>query len=101
MPTGLRIWVFSGDVDSVVPVTATKFSLNSLKLTVHTSYYPWYSGTQVGGWTEVYNGLTFAIVRGAGHEVPLIQPKRGFILMKSFLRGKELPKYEKRKQIIK
>ncbi|KAL7257552.1 hypothetical protein ACSBR1_003791 [Camellia fascicularis] len=89
---GLRIWVFSGDTDSVVPVTATRFSLSHLNLTVKTRWYPWYSNRQVGGWTEVYDGLTFATVRGAGHEVPLFQPKRAFILFHSFLAGKELPK---------
>ncbi|EEF32998.1 serine carboxypeptidase, putative [Ricinus communis] len=89
---GLRIWVFSGDTDSVVPVTATRFSLSHLNLTVKTRWYPWYSGNQVGGWTEVYNGLNFATVRGAGHEVPLFQPRRAFILFRSFLAGKELPK---------
>ncbi|XP_052183340.1 serine carboxypeptidase 24-like [Diospyros lotus] len=88
---GLRIWVFSGDTDSVVPVTATRFSLNHLNLTVKTPWYPWYSGHQVGGWTEVYDGLTFATVRGAGHEVPLLQPKRAFLLFHSFLNGKKLP----------
>ncbi|KAJ9689010.1 hypothetical protein PVL29_014587 [Vitis rotundifolia] len=44
---GLRIWVFSGDTDAVVPVTATRFSLNHLNLTVKTPWYPWYSGGQV------------------------------------------------------
>ncbi|XP_068309823.1 serine carboxypeptidase 24 isoform X1 [Pyrus communis] len=89
---GLRIWVFSGDTDSVVPVTATRLSLNHLNLTIKTPWYPWYSGSQVGGWTEVYDGLTFATVRGAGHEVPLIQAERGLTLFKSFLAGKKLPK---------
>ncbi|XP_062078439.1 serine carboxypeptidase 24-like [Humulus lupulus] len=89
---GLRIWVFSGDTDSVVPVTATRFSLSHLNLPTKTRWYPWYTGGQVGGWTEVYKGLTFTTVRGAGHEVPLFQPKRAFILFKSFLAGKELPK---------
>ncbi|MED6218807.1 Serine carboxypeptidase 24 [Stylosanthes scabra] len=89
---GLRIWVFSGDTDSVVPVTATRFSLNHLNLSITTPWYPWYSsGGQVGGWTEVYDGLTFATVRGAGHEVPLFQPERAHILFKSFLAGKNLP----------
>lgn len=46
----------------------------------------------MGGWTEVYDGLTFATVRGAGHEVPLFQPRRAFILFQSFLGGKELPR---------
>ncbi|KAG2668200.1 hypothetical protein I3760_15G149100 [Carya illinoinensis] len=89
---GLRIWVFSGDTDSVVPVTATRFSLSHLNLTIKSRWYPWYSGGQVAGWTEVYRGLTFATVRGAGHEVPLFQPKRAFVLFRSFLAGKELPK---------
>lgn len=88
---GLKIWVFSGDTDSVVPVTATRFSLSHLNLTIKTPWYPWYTGGQVGGWTEVYNGLTFATIRGAGHEVPLFQPKRAFVLFKSFLAGKQLP----------
>ncbi|KAL5774976.1 hypothetical protein ACOSP7_012533 [Xanthoceras sorbifolium] len=91
----LRIWVFSGDTDSVVPVTATRFFLSHLSLPIKTPWYPWYSGNQVGGWTEVYQGLTFATVRGAGHEVPLFQPRRGFILFRSFLAGKQLPKLPK------
>ncbi|KAA8535361.1 hypothetical protein F0562_030364 [Nyssa sinensis] len=89
---GLRIWVFSGDTDSVVPVTATRFSLNHLNLAVKTRWYPWYSSKQVGGWTEVYDGLTFATIRGAGHEVPLFQPKRALLLFQSFLAGKDLPR---------
>ncbi|ONK68926.1 uncharacterized protein A4U43_C05F17470 [Asparagus officinalis] len=89
---GLRIWVFSGDTDSVVPVTATRFSISHLNLKVKVPWYPWYSHRQVGGWTEVYEGLTFATVRGAGHEVPLFQPKRAFQLFRSFLTGNPLPK---------
>ncbi|KAL7598072.1 serine carboxypeptidase 24 [Lactuca sativa] len=89
---GYRIWMFSGDTDSVVPVTATRFSLSHLNLTVKTQWYPWYLNGQVGGWTEVYDGLTFATVRAAGHEVPLLQPQRGFLLFESFLAGKNLPR---------
>ncbi|XP_047310829.1 serine carboxypeptidase-like 25 [Impatiens glandulifera] len=89
---GLRIWVFSGDIDSVVPVTATRFSLAQLKLETKTPWYPWYIKKQVGGWTEVYKGLTFATVRGAGHEVPLFKPRAAFQLFRSFLRGEPLPK---------
>ncbi|GKU87217.1 hypothetical protein SLEP1_g1658 [Rubroshorea leprosula] len=91
MAAGLRIWVYSGDTDSVVPVTATRFSLGHLNLKIKTSWYPWYSGNQVGGWTQVYEKLTFATVRGAGHEVPLFRPGPAFILFRSFLAGEELP----------
>ncbi|CAN1328519.1 Serine carboxypeptidase 24 [Linum perenne] len=88
---GLRIWVFSGDTDAVLPVTSTRLSLNHMNLTVKTRWSPWKSGAQVGGWTEEYEGLTFATVRGAGHEVPLHQPRRAFTLFRSFLAGKQLP----------
>ncbi|CAO2820594.1 unnamed protein product [Amaranthus hypochondriacus] len=92
MATGLRIWVFSGDVDSVVPVTATRFSLAQLKLQIKVPWYPWYVNKQVGGWTEIYEGLTFATVRGAGHEVPLFKPRAALELFRAFLRGQPLPK---------
>ncbi|KAM3714377.1 hypothetical protein ACB098_01G329600 [Castanea mollissima] len=90
--TGLRIWVFSGDTDSVIPVTSTRLSLRHLNLTIKTRWYAWTADDQVGGWTEVYDQLTFATVRGAGHMVPKFQPTRALVLFKSFLAGKELPK---------
>ncbi|CAM8914400.1 hypothetical protein QQ045_031828 [Rhodiola kirilowii] len=92
MAAGLRIWMFSGDVDSVVPVTATRFSISHMNLKTKTPWYPWYTSGQVGGWIEVYNNLTFVTVRGAGHEVALLQPRRGFIMFMSFLDGKEMPR---------
>ncbi|KAJ9562171.1 hypothetical protein OSB04_007331 [Centaurea solstitialis] len=90
---GLRIWVFSGDVDSVVPVTATRYALAQLNLKTKVPWYPGMSRNRlVGGWTEVYEGLTFATVRGAGHEVPLFKPRAALQLLLSFLRGQPLPK---------
>ncbi|RVW40810.1 Serine carboxypeptidase-like 40 [Vitis vinifera] len=47
----------------------------------------------VGGYTEVYKGdLTFATVRGAGHQVPSFRPKRALSLIVHFLSGTPLPK---------
>eukprot|EP01018_Ginkgo_biloba_P005825 Gb_29794 [translate_table: standard] len=88
---GLRIWMFSGDTDAVIPVTSTRYSINALRLPTITPWHPWYDNGQVGGWTQVYKGLTFVTVRGAGHEVPLHQPRKAFILFKSFLEGKPMP----------
>ncbi|PIA52994.1 hypothetical protein AQUCO_01000692v1 [Aquilegia coerulea] len=44
---GLRIWVFSGDTDSVVPVTATRYSLDALNLSTLIKWYPWYDNGKV------------------------------------------------------
>lgn len=47
---------------------------------------------QVGGYTQVYKGnLTFATVRGAGHQVPSYQPAPALSLIMHFLDGTDLP----------
>ncbi|KAL1300507.1 hypothetical protein HN51_045154 [Arachis hypogaea] len=89
---GLRVWIFSGDIDGRVPVTSTKYSLKKMNLSVETAWHPWYLFAEAGGYTEVYKGgLTFATVRGAGHQVPSYQPARAFSLLKHFLDGTPLP----------
>lgn len=90
--SGLKILVFSGDTDSRVPVTATKLSINELTLPIETPWYPWANGDEVGGYSVIYKGLTFATVRGAGHEVPEFQPSRALTLFKYFVEEKALPK---------
>ncbi|CAL5224857.1 g7615 [Coccomyxa viridis] len=77
----LSILVFSGDVDAIVPVTGTRRWLRKLGLPVKLQWRPWKSATgQVGGYYEVYDGLTFATVRDAGHMVPYTQPERALFL---------------------
>ncbi|OVA18111.1 Peptidase S10 [Macleaya cordata] len=88
---GLRIWVFSGDTDSVVPVTATRYSIDALKLPTLVNWYPWYDNGKVGGWSQVYKGLTLVTITGAGHEVPLHRPRQAFIMFRSFLENKSMP----------
>lgn len=91
--SGLRIWVFSGDTDAVIPVTSTRYTIDALKLPTVTPWHPWYDDEgQVGGWNQVYEGLNFVTVRGAGHEVPLHKPKLALMLIKSFLSGVSMPK---------
>ncbi|XP_074366226.1 serine carboxypeptidase-like 27 [Apium graveolens] len=88
---GIRIWVFSGDTDSVVPLTATRYSIDALKLPTVTNWSPWYDNGKVGGWSQVYKGLTLVTVTGAGHEVPLHRPRQAFILFRSFLVNQPMP----------
>ncbi|XP_065616944.1 serine carboxypeptidase-like 29 [Quercus suber] len=85
--SGLRIWMLSGDTDSVIPVTATRMSIDALKLATLRPWRAWYDDGQVGGWTQDYAGLTYVTVRGAGHEVPLHKPKLALALIKAFLSG--------------
>lgn len=89
---GLKIWVFSGDTDSVVPLTATRYSIGALKLPTIINWYPWYDNGKVGGWSQVYKGLTLVIITGAGHDVPIYCPRQAFILLSSYLENKPMPK---------
>ncbi|KAG8363641.1 hypothetical protein BUALT_Bualt19G0043700 [Buddleja alternifolia] len=92
MASGLRVWIFSGDTDGRIPVTSTKRSIKLMRLPIQTFWHPWYLGGEVGGYTQVYEGnLTFATVRGAGHQVPSFQPARALSLIMHFLAGTELP----------
>uniref|UniRef100_J3KWL5 Carboxypeptidase n=2 Tax=Oryza brachyantha TaxID=4533 RepID=J3KWL5_ORYBR len=88
---GLRIWVFSGDADSVVPLTATRYSIDALHLPTVTNWYPWYDDDEVAGWCQVYQGLTLVTIRGAGHEVPLHRPRQALKLFEHFLQDNPMP----------
>ncbi|CAL4951745.1 unnamed protein product [Urochloa decumbens] len=89
---GIKIWVFSGDTDSVVPLTGTRYSIDALSLPTISSWYPWHDNEEVGGWCQVYKGLTLVTVRGAGHEVPLHRPRQGLMIFEHFLRDEPMPK---------
>ncbi|XP_057723155.1 serine carboxypeptidase 1-like [Arachis stenosperma] len=87
----INVWIYSGDVDSRVSVTATRYAINVLKLPIVTPWYPWYSENEIGGYAVQYKGLVFATVRGAGHMVPSWQPERAFNLILAFLSGYPSP----------
>ncbi|KAK9059502.1 hypothetical protein SSX86_020205 [Deinandra increscens subsp. villosa] len=91
--SGLRIWIYSGDTDAVIPVTSTRYSIDALNLTTTSPWHAWYEDDQVGGWTQMYEGLTFVTVRGAGHEVPLHKPKQALTIVKSFLAGTSMESF--------
>lgn len=93
---GIPVLVYSGDQDSVIPLTGSRKLVHRLawllKLRTTTPYRVWFAGMQVGGWTQVYgNILSFATIRGASHEAPFSQPERSLVLFKAFLEGRPLP----------
>ncbi|KAE8125151.1 hypothetical protein FH972_019985 [Carpinus fangiana] len=96
LKSGIRVLVYSGDQDSVIPLIGTRTLVNGLAkdlgLNTVVPYSAWFEGRQVAGWTQVYGeALSFATIRGASHEAPFSQPKRSLVLLTSFLAGKPLP----------
>ncbi|XP_073130468.1 serine carboxypeptidase-like 45 isoform X1 [Henckelia pumila] len=93
---GVPVLVYSGDQDSVIPLTGSRKLVHALArelgLKTSTPYRVWFAGMQVGGWTQVYGDiLSFATIRGASHEAPFSQPERSLVLFKAFLEGRPLP----------
>ncbi|KAK8913841.1 Serine carboxypeptidase-like 45 [Platanthera zijinensis] len=92
----IPVLVYSGDQDSVIPLTGSRTLLHKLahelRLNTTVPYRVWFEGQQVGGWTQVYgNILSFATIRGASHEAPFSQPERSLGLFRAFLQGRPLP----------
>jgi len=90
--SNIKMLVYSGDVDGIVPVMGTRSWLASMNMTISETWRPWFdSEKQTGGFTMKYkwgtnpNGLTFATVRDAGHMVPWVQPGRSLDLFSRFL----------------
>ncbi|XP_068312932.1 serine carboxypeptidase-like 45 isoform X2 [Pyrus communis] len=95
--SGIRVLIYSGDQDSVIPLTSTRTLVSGLAkdlgLQTNVPYRVWFEEKQVAGWTQVYSDtLSYATIRGAGHEAPISQPERSLLLFTSFLTGKPLPK---------
>ncbi|PWZ12637.1 Serine carboxypeptidase-like 40 [Zea mays] len=90
---GLPVWLYSGDFDAVCPLTATRYSIADLELSVMEPWRPWTATREVGGYVQQYTGgLVLISVRGAGHQVPYFRPERALVLLRSFLKG-TLPPY--------
>ncbi|KAL2535977.1 Serine carboxypeptidase-like 40 [Forsythia ovata] len=49
MASGMRVWLYSGDIDAVVPVTASRYAINSLKLPIENTWRPWYLNNEPMG----------------------------------------------------
>ncbi|GJN31971.1 hypothetical protein PR202_gb20435 [Eleusine coracana subsp. coracana] len=83
---GLRVWIYSGDIDGRV-----RYWTEALGLPIKSQWQPWYLKDQVAGRFVEYEGLTMATVRGAGHDVPQDKPAEALVIISSFLSGRQLP----------
>ncbi|CAK7347587.1 unnamed protein product [Dovyalis caffra] len=83
MAIGIRVWMYSGDIDSVVSVTTSRYAINTFNLPVETAWRPWYTSNEVGGYVVGYKGVALVTVRGSGHTVPSYQPERALTMISS------------------
>lgn len=84
----MRILVYSGDVDGMVPNTGTRSWLDYLDLTVADDFHSWTgSDGEVAGYATVYKEMSFTTIRDAGHMVPSDQPRRALDMVSNFING--------------
>ncbi|CAN4107677.1 unnamed protein product [Withania somnifera] len=94
MQSGIRVWIYSGDIDHILPVTTSRYAIDKIKTPVKTPWYPWFFQGEVGGYAVEYQNLTFVTVRGAGHFVPSYQPGRALTMFSSFINGTLPPRFD-------
>ncbi|XP_028767747.1 serine carboxypeptidase-like 12 isoform X1 [Neltuma alba] len=88
----LRVLVYSGDHDLIIPYVGTEEWIASLNMTISTGNHewrPWYVDGQVAGYTEIYTKkefrITYATVKGAGHTAPEYKPKQCYNMIERYL----------------
>ena len=95
-----RTLIFNGDFDACVPYLHNELWVESLAKAegweATREWETWTVDSQTAGYVTSYSGgaapdivknFTFATVKGSGHMVPQYQPKRGFALFESFVKG--------------
>jgi serine carboxypeptidase-like clade 1 len=86
---GVKVWLFSGDWDDVVPFTDTEKNVDKLFQPKVGEWNSWNVGDQHAGFYQMYNNnFTIITVKGAGHMVPQTKPKAAFQLFYNFVNNK-------------
>ena len=82
----IRVWLFSGDADDVVPFTDTKKNVQLLQQREAGWWTAWNTGDQHAGFYQNYvNNFTVLTVKGAGHMVPQTRPKAAYQMFSNFI----------------
>mmetsp|Transcript_27823 Transcript_27823/g.77830 ORF Transcript_27823/g.77830 Transcript_27823/m.77830 type:complete len:440 (+) Transcript_27823:44-1363(+) len=82
-----RVLIFSGDVDvGTCPFVYSQLCLADMKLTSERPWRPWLmDAARTAGYVQEYDKLTFATLKGAGHEAPLFTPASAFEMIRRYV----------------
>ena len=84
----LKVWVFSGTEDGVLPTLGTMRWINKLNFKVEKKWKPYYENKQVCGYAQKYEeGLVIVTIKGAGHMVPQDKRAASYKMFSSFIKG--------------
>jgi serine carboxypeptidase-like clade 2 len=91
---GLKVMVYSGDADAIVPITGTvawiKEIFEEMRLPFKKPWRPWVSGSQnISGMIWELEGISLVTFLGAGHMVPTTKPEEAHTMLDNYLNGVE------------
>ena len=85
----LKVWVFSGTEDAVIPTLGTMRWIDKLNFTIDMEWTQYQVDDQAAGFVQKYKeGLVIVTIKGAGHMVPQDQRAAAFKMFDSFIKGK-------------
>ena len=90
---GLKILLYSGDTDVIVPYSGNQLWIKNLGLEIEEPWRQWRAFDEkdfVSGYVVKYKGLTFCTIRGTGHMAPMWKRKEAFYVFSKFLKGEDL-----------
>ena len=90
---GIRILIFSGDTDAIVPFNGNQKWIKKLGLEIEKPWKQWRAfddQDNVSGYAIKYKGLTFSTVKGTGHMAPGWKRKECYYLISKFINNEEL-----------
>ena len=90
---GLRILIYNGDTDIVVPFNGNQLWIRNLNLETEEPWRKWRVDNDlnnVAGYVVKYKGLTFCTIKGTGHMAPGWKPKESFHMFSKFLKGEDI-----------
>ena len=89
---GIRILVYSGDTDAIVPFNGNQAWIKNMKLEIEKPWRQWRAFNDqdnVSGYVINYKGLTFCTIKGTGHMAPQWKPKETYYMFSQFLNEEE------------
>jgi serine carboxypeptidase-like clade 2 len=87
---GIKVWLYSGDWDDVVPYTDTVYNLNLLRRKKIGNQEPWFVGEKNAGFYQLYDSLTLITFKGAGHWVPYFKREESYQMFYNFINNKPI-----------
>lgn len=88
----IRVLIFNGDADIVVPFNGNERFVESLNLEEVSPWRSWRAygdKNNIAGYVVKYKELTFCTIKGAGHEVPRWKPKESYYMFTKFLNNED------------